>query len=125
MRKYMILKAAAAVFATLAIIGSLEQARPDFMYWNEFLQDGSILRANLDGTGLTTLVSGVNNPSSLTLDVPGGKIYLSDRTGVISRYNLDGSGRETILTGLSNNVRRMALDIPRGKIYWAEIGGIR
>jgi hypothetical protein len=62
-------------------------------------------RANLDGSGLTTLVSGINGPRATTFDFPGGKMYLSEglggQEGFISRYNLDGSGRETFLRGLS------------------------
>jgi low density lipoprotein receptor-related protein 5/6 len=94
------------------------------MYWvYGYFGTGGIQRANLDGSGLTTLVSGVNGPLGVTLDVPGGKMYFSQgvrgQEGFISRYNLDGSGRETLLRGLSGPTL-MALDVPRGKIYWGD-----
>jgi hypothetical protein len=96
------------------------------IYWAyDFGGTGGIQQANLDGSGLTTLVTGINGPRALTLDVPASKMYFSEgpagQEGFISRYNLDGSGRETILRGLSRPTL-MALDIPRGKIYWADLG---
>src|SRR5437660_786786 len=104
MRKYMILKAAAAVFATLAIIGSLEQARPDFIYWNEFTAGGGIVRANLDGSGQQSIVTGQNMPSGPKLDVAGGKIYWTNfSSGDVLRANLDGSGQlEVLVRGLNS-----------------------
>ncbi len=96
------------------------------MYWiYGYLETGRIQRANLDGTGLTTLVRNVDFILALALDVPGGKMYLSqgsgvDNNGFISRYNLDGTGREILIRGLVGPVG-VALDIPRGKIYWAEL----
>ncbi len=68
---------------------------------------GEILRSNLDGTGLETLVSGpdAGQPLGIDLDLTDGKVYWSDRTGgaaALKRSNLDGTGVETILTGLSD-----------------------
>src|SRR5215472_13573801 len=50
------------------------QARPDFMYWGENGR-GEIRRANLDGTEVTTLVTGLNGPSGPALDFAGGMIW--------------------------------------------------
>jgi hypothetical protein len=93
------------------------------MYWaygNDESTAG-VQSANLDGSGLTTLVSGLNNGSrSLALDVPGGKMYVCSGppgAGTIRRYNLDGSGEEILITGLNRPVD-IALDVHGGKMYF-------
>jgi hypothetical protein len=64
------------------------------MYWTN---QGSnfIRRANLDGTGQETLVSGAISPFGIALDLAGGQMY-STNTGLlddIRRANLDGTGQ--------------------------------
>ncbi len=89
------------------------------VYWNQF---GTIMRANLDGTGVETLVTGLGGSSpGIALDPAGGKMYWTDSNGAIGRANLDGSGVETLVTGLSGP-RRIALDPAGGKMYWTELG---
>ena len=60
-----------------------------------------IQRANLDGTGVQDLVTGLSIPSGITLDPAMGKMYwTSHGTGRIRGANLDGSGIEDLVTGL-------------------------
>jgi hypothetical protein len=94
------------------------------MYWywaNGGLDStGGIQRANLDGSGLTTLVDGLDASLAMALDVPGGKMYVCEgapRAGTIRRYNLDGTGEEILITGLLRP-RAIALDVPGGKMYF-------
>jgi hypothetical protein len=86
------------------------------IYWTSMgsvvSNDGSILRADLDG----------NND----------KLYWSDREGMrIMRANLDGSNIETLIeTGHGDEDRRdtrkhcvgIALDVDRGHVYWTQKG---
>jgi DNA-binding beta-propeller fold protein YncE len=90
------------------------------MYWTDI---GRIDRANLDGTGRTTLVSGFYCPMGIALDVTAGKIYWSDCVEArIMRANLtDGSGVEQVIGGLSEP-RGLALDLVHGKMYWTDTG---
>ena len=62
------------------------------MYWTDWETD-KIQRANLDGSQIEDLVTtGLDSPSSLALDVAGGKMYWIDAgTDKIQRANLDGS----------------------------------
>jgi len=60
------------------------------MYWCEY----SIRRANLDGTGVETLVP-ATSCEGVALDVGGGKVYWA--SGPIRRANLDGTGVETVV----------------------------
>jgi len=109
------------------------------LYWTNMgkldLDDGSIERANLDGTGLTTIVpvGGTFTPKQLKIDGAHGKLYWADREGMrIMRANLDGSQVETLVeTGAGEEARRdarnwcvgIALDLERGQIYWTQKGG--
>ena len=97
--------------------------------------DGSIERADLDGTHLTTVVpvGGAWTPKQLKLDTRNGKLYWSDREGMrIMRSNVDGSHIETLVETGHGDVARadarnwcvgIGVDVAAGKIYWTQKGG--
>ena len=96
--------------------------------------DGFIMRADLDGKNVTTLVpaGGTFTPKQMKLDVAGGKMYWSDREGMrVMRANLDGSGVEALVTTGTTDQDRMdnsrwcvgvALDLAGGWLYWSQKG---
>ncbi len=92
------------------------------LYWTEASPaDFMISRANLDGTNVEGLVTGLSNPSGIALDLSNGKIYWADRSASkIQRANLDGSQVEDIVTSGLKEPARIALDVTAGKIYWTE-----
>ena len=93
------------------------------MYWTDGIAD-KIQRSNLDGSGVEDLViTGLEIPVGIALDVAGGKMYWTDNgTDKLQWSNLDGSGVETLVaTGLSNP-RGIALDAAGGKMYWTDKG---
>ena len=108
------------------------------LYWtnmgNPSQNDGSIMRADLDGGNVTTVIpEGVTfTPKQLQLDKQNGKLYWSDREGMrVMRANLDGSNFETLIeTGHGESDRRdarnwcvgIALDMEAGKLYWTQKG---
>jgi hypothetical protein len=108
------------------------------IYWTNMgtlgANDGSIIRANLDGTNLTTIVpsGGTHTAKQLQLDKKNRKLYWCDREGMrVMRVNLDGSNIETVIeTGHDDEERRdarnwcvgIALDVDRGHIYWTQKG---
>ncbi len=110
-----------------------------YVYWSNMgkasADDGSIDRARLDGSEVTTIVpeGGTFTAKQMKLDKKHGKLYWSDREGMrIQRANLDGSHVETLIeTGHGDEDRRdqsrwcvgIALDVARGKIYWTQKGG--
>src|SRR6202163_2070529 len=72
------------------------------LYWtnmgNPKANDGSILRSDLDGGNLTTIVppGSTFTPKQLQIEKKSGKLYWSDREGMrVMRANLDGSNSET------------------------------
>src|SRR5215471_2918444 len=96
--------------------GIVVDAQAGFVYWTNMgkvsLDDGSIMRANLDGTNVTTIVpvGGTFTPKQLKLDREHHKLYWSDREGMrIMRANVDGSKIETlVVTGSGDNDRKDA-----------------
>ena len=106
------------------------------MYWSDdMLDDGddkTIQRANLDGSGVETVVTitGVGWSGAIhgiALDPSAGKMYWTvDAEGglddSIQRANLDGSGVEDLVTGL-DGPSGVALDLSAGKMYWTVSSG--
>jgi DNA-binding beta-propeller fold protein YncE len=109
------------------------------LYWtnmgNPSANDGSIERANLDGSNVTHIVpaGGTFTPKQLQLDEKNRKLYWSDREGMrIMRANLDGSNIETLIDTSEGDARPgkdirkqcvgIALDVERGKVYWTQKG---
>ena len=109
------------------------------IYWTNMgipsANDGSIIRADLDGKNLTTIVpeGGTHTAKQLQLDKKNGKLYWSDREGMrIMRCNLDGSKLETLVDTSQGDPRPgpdatkwcvgIALDTDRGHVYWTQKG---
>lgn len=85
-------------------------------------------RNNLnDGTGQTTLVSGVGtDPFSMALDLTNGKIYWGDSSlSRLSRSNLDGSGVEAAFLNLGYLPHDIAVDEKNSQLYWADVSNNR
>jgi 3-hydroxyacyl-CoA dehydrogenase/DNA-binding beta-propeller fold protein YncE len=115
-------------------------AEAGHIYWtnmgNPTKNDGSIERANLDGTNRRTIVpqGATFTPKQLKLDKQGGKIYWSDREGMrVMRANFDGSQIETLVDTSQGDARPgrdakkwcvgIAVDHDGGKVYWTQKGG--
>jgi len=81
------------------------------IYWTEMgipnKEDGSIERANVDGSDHITVVPNGKTftPKQLQLDKRNGRLYWCDREGMrVMRSNLDGSNVETLIqTGHGEN----------------------
>ena len=85
---------------------------------------GTLQRANLDGTGVETIVpAGMpRTPKQMQLDLVNGKLYFCDREGAkVWRANLDGSGLEAIVSEHDfDQLVGIALDVPGGKFYFSD-----
>ena len=110
------------------------------LYWtnmgNPKANDGSILRSDLDGGNLTTIVppGGTFTPKQIQIEKSTAKLYWSDREGMrVMRANLDGSNIEMLVDTSQGDPRPgpdatkwcvgIALDVERGKFYWTQKGG--
>lgn len=89
------------------------------IYWGD--AGKSINAANLDGTNVTTLVSGLSfSPYGLGLDLTNNLTYCANfRDGSICCIHLAGGQVDVLATGLIGPVD-VALDLANGKIYWVE-----
>jgi len=108
------------------------------IYWTNMgvpnLNDGSIERADLDGSNREVIVpQGITfTPKQLHLEKRSGKLYWCDREGMrVMRANLDGTEVETLVqTGAGEDDRRDAtrwcvgitVDPGRRQIYWTQKG---
>ena len=110
------------------------------LYWtnmgNPKANDGSIMRSDLDGGNMTTIVppGGTFTPKQIQIEKSTGKLYWSDREGMrVMRANLDGSNIETLVDTSDGDPRPgpdaakwcvgIAVDVERGKFYWTQKGG--
>jgi len=110
------------------------------IYWtnmgNPKRNDGSIMRSDLNGKNMITIVppGGTFTPKQLQLEKKGGKLYWSDREGMrVMRANLDGSEIETLVDTSLGESRPgldprkwcvgIAVDAEGGKFYWTQKGG--
>jgi DNA-binding beta-propeller fold protein YncE len=118
--------------------GIAVDAHAGHIYWTNMgvpsLDDGSIERADLDGSNRKVIVpQGVTHtPKQLHLDKQSGKLYWCDREGMrVMRANLDGSQVETLVvaghgdTDMRDQTRwcvGITTDPKLGKIYWTQKG---
>jgi hypothetical protein len=120
--------------------GLVADAASGYLYWtnmgNPKANDGSILRSDLDGLHMTSIVApgGTFTPKQLQLDRDNGKLYWCDREGMrVMRANLDGSSLETLVDTSQGDERPgldprkwcvgIAVDTAGGRIYWTQKGG--
>ena len=71
-----------------------------YVYW---ITGQSIKRCRVDGSDTTTILSDLNSPRGVAVDVAEGKMYWSDAQG-IHRANLDGAEAELIYPGVRADV---------------------
>ena len=110
------------VLSLLHPLTSFAQEPPVQMYWLAHFA-GAVQRANLDGSNVQNLVTGLVFPQQIALDMTAGKMYWTDySTAKIQRANLDGTNVEDIVTTDIINPWGLALDIAGGKMYWTDAG---
>jgi photosystem II stability/assembly factor-like uncharacterized protein len=90
------------------------------LYWTDSSR-GEILRADLTGSNVETVVIGYLELRGIAIDSSAGKLYWVDaEIGSIQRANLDGTGLEVLAFGDLSGARELELDPGAGKIYWAD-----
>ncbi|MEO6096111.1 MAG: hypothetical protein ABIW76_10600 [Fibrobacteria bacterium] len=98
-------------------------------YWSD--REGlKIQRCNLDGSQNEVLISGVDHPVGMALDIAKGFFYFSEKNGrTLKRapMAMPPAGQtaanrkdvETLISGLTAPID-VAVDVPGGKIYWTD-----
>lgn len=84
-------------------------------------RSGNAIRsANRDGSGVAEILTGLNGPTDLFIDVVNKKIYWSEPgQDRIRRADLNGTNVETFLSGLTSP-QMMAIDYATGSFFWIE-----
>jgi hypothetical protein len=82
--------------------------------------EASLKRADLDGSNVETILSGIAS-SYIELDPLAAKIYYTSGSW-IGRANLDGSSPEVVHAAATDNVTGISLDLVNHKIYFGLIG---
>lgn len=118
--------------------GIAVDAEAEQLYWTNMGvpadDDGFILRSELDGSGVTTIVEPGDTftPKQLKLEAQTRKLYWGDREGMrVMRCNLDGSEIEVLVTiaegeaaraDRANHAVGVAVDPSAGFFYWIQKG---
>ena len=99
------------------------------MYWTTIDPfGGTVQRANLDGTNVETLLTGlVGGAWAIEVNPVGaGKMYFAGRVccpdGEVHRANLDGTSPQVIYSDANDNINGVTLDVANGKVFWTSIG---
>jgi hypothetical protein len=97
------------------------------VYWTTSISQfkGEILRANLDGTDVETVVTSLDTsfkPADIELDIEGGFIYWTDYVvDIVRRSDLDSIHIQTLfIPPINHNPRGIALDLDLGHVYWGQ-----
>ena len=97
------------------------------------IRGGRIVSANVDGSDVTTIVSGLRGtPDGLVVDPVNGFLYwthmgaASADDGYVQRARLDGSEPTKIVPdGGTFTPKQLKLDAKHGKLYWSDREGMR
>ncbi|HUU31358.1 MAG TPA: DUF5050 domain-containing protein [Phycisphaerae bacterium] len=86
------------------------------VYWTASY---SIRRANMDGSDMEIIVSALQDPRGIDLDLVAGHVYWAEHeTGKITRANLNGTDVTTLI--MSPIPWTIELDVPGDKMYWTD-----
>ena len=113
-----------ALIGVLVVI--LQVAVPtdaQYIYWTDE-GNGKIQRCNMDGTGITDVVTGLTGVRGLEVDSRGEKLYwtIGPAPGKIQSASWAGDNQKDLVTGLGE-VNGVTLDWWNSKIYWAQVDG--
>lgn len=102
------------------LIGSLLADNLPKMYWSD-RGANTIRRANLDGTEVELLVSGLGQARGLDVDFTNRILYWNDNGfDRIQRRTIDPGPVEDLVTSGLSFPAGIDLDMPGGKMYWAD-----
>lgn len=107
--------------ANRAGVGLAYDSVNDKVYFTDFITTGAgkVWRMNTDGSDMEELVSGINDPYGISINLDGGKIYWADEAGNISRANLDGSSLEREFIKIAGaRMRSVAYNSKNDLIYF-------
>ena len=85
------------------------------LYWTT--SQGSIQRANIDGSNIQNLITGLDSPKDIAVDMVDSKIYWTEAGELIRCADLNGANIQTFTTG-SDTLEDIT--VAGGYLYWTE-----
>ena len=104
-----------AVLTNATPFGITIDTTKDKLYWTN--SQGSIQRANIDGSNIEIIITGLNSPKDIVIDMVEGQLYWTEAQVLIRRSNLNGENIQTFATGLGT---LGSITIAGGNLYWTE-----
>jgi hypothetical protein len=96
------------VISTGGSTGIAVDSTDGLLYWESV--GGTVYRSTLNGSGLTTLLTGLSEPTGLALDLADGLLLYADQgDGSVRSSNLSG-GNLTLVTTVSTGLHGVATD---------------
>eukprot|EP00058_Branchiostoma_floridae_P013412 XP_002598900.1 hypothetical protein BRAFLDRAFT_107340 [Branchiostoma floridae] len=96
--------------------GLVLDPRNGLMYWVDVSNKGRICRAAMDGSNQTTIITGLNRPSAITIDFTEDRLYYSDQYYIYSS-DLLGNDIRQVLYEDGKWVHGIAVD--EDFVYWS------
>jgi virginiamycin B lyase len=113
------LAAGAGLLATVLALAIAPRAEA-FLYWAQYGSEGSIARANQNGSGVNrSFIRGLSTPAALAVD--NAHVYWTDGGSDIGRANLNGSGVDQTFIETEGSPVGVAVDAAH--VYWTSYGG--
>jgi len=132
MRRLIVLTGLSVLSATLVTSTSqTTTAQPRLFFLD--IRGGRIVSAGTDGSGVTTLVTGLHGtPDGIVADASKGYIYWTHMgapdldDGYIQRAKIDGTEiTKVVPDGGTFTPKQLKLDATHGKLYWSDREGMR
>ncbi len=102
-----------------------QEARSQQLFWASGSggdEPDRIQTSMFDGSGVSTIYDGLNNPIGLAVDPANNHIYISENAtdGRVLRGSLDGSAPlETLVTGAADFAQELRFDSGSNQLFWA------
>jgi DNA-binding beta-propeller fold protein YncE len=117
-------RAAEVLVAFVCYLGFTASAGAAPFYWTDpgsfAVGTDLVRRANSDGSGMQTILSGLEEPRGMALDLSRGKLYVVEPGALaIKRTNLDGTELVTFAP-THDGAADVAVDTTHGKAYWTD-----
>lgn len=83
-------------------------------------EKNTLVTANLDGSGLVTIVPTGSHPLDIVLDPHARLVFWSTLDEGILSSSMDGSGKRQLVQGGVEWPTGLAIDLPNRRVYWAD-----
>ncbi|XP_044180350.1 low-density lipoprotein receptor-related protein 4-like isoform X2 [Acropora millepora] len=93
-----------------------------YIFWSD-VSERNIKRSSTDGSGLTTIISGIGVCDGLAVEWRTSQLYWTDSTSdTISVSDLSGNNQRSLLSLGLDEPRDIALDLDSGVMFWTDWG---